>query len=180
MTKRRKHPLGTGKGRHGSEVQPAGKRPPGEVKPIISRTKHGKMTRNFHDNDERPITDGCAGILAAIIALMLMFPRCGHGQDVFRFNTSAVVMVDTSGQMDAGLASWPVVACGDSLFVGIPTRPLKWRGLKWVLTDNGDLHCIKPYFWAHYKPGPGGKSLMIRPMGAIRVIELYERPTTKL
>lgn len=38
------------------------------------------MTQQYHDTDERPITDGCAGILAAIIALMLLFPRCGHGQ----------------------------------------------------------------------------------------------------
>lgn len=83
MTKRRKHPIGAGKGRHGSEVQPAAKRPPGEIKPIISKSKHGKMIHQFHDTDQRPITDGCAGILAAIVALILMFPRCGNSQTDF-------------------------------------------------------------------------------------------------
>lgn len=94
MTKRRKHPLGTGKGRHGSEVQPAGKRPPGEVKPIISRTKHGKMIRTFHDTDENPLPDfsgirtAFGGWLWALAALaVFVVAMCGatvaHGQTDF-------------------------------------------------------------------------------------------------
>lgn len=80
MSKHRKHPLGTGKGRHGSEIQPATKRPPGEIKPIISKSKHGKMIHadEYHDTDEQMGPADTTGIrrafhtclwLAAILAI---------------------------------------------------------------------------------------------------------------
>jgi len=46
--------------------------------------------------------------------------------------------------------------------------------------DDGSLHFLSPHFIAHYLPGPGGQSLYIRPMGAIREMEFYEKPTTKI
>jgi hypothetical protein len=46
--------------------------------------------------------------------------------------------------------------------------------------DNGSLHFLGPYFQAHYLPGPGGQSLYVRPMGAVREMEFHERQTTKI
>jgi len=82
--KRRSSVIGKrGSGKHQPETTPNA-RPPGEVRPVISTKKHGKpMQYAFHNTDERPITDGCAGIIAAIIAIMLMFPRCGNSQTDF-------------------------------------------------------------------------------------------------
>lgn len=131
---------------------------------------------------QHEVTDGCArpaAMITALIIALLLLPKCGRSQEVFRFNTSTVVMEDTTGQMDTGSASWPVIASGDSLLIGIPARPLLWRNLKWVRMDNGDLYCLTPYFRAHYKPGPGGKSLLVMPGSDIRVIELYEKDTTR-
>lgn len=170
--KRRAHTTGRGRGAHSPQTL-YGRKIKGPVKPVVSHKKHGKqMTYS------REVTDGCArpaAIITALIIALLLMPRCGRGQIVFHFNTSTVVMEDTTGQMDTGSASWPVIASGDSLIIGIPARPLLWHGIKWVKMDNGDLHCMTPHFRAHYKPGPGGKSLLVMPAGAIRVIELYEK-----
>lgn len=127
-----------------------------------------------YHNDAPALDRIAAGVL---LTLLMLFARCSQclAQGYFRFNTSTVVMVDTTGRMDVGSASWPVIASGDSLLIGIPARPLLWHGIKWVKMDNGDLHCLTPFFRAHYKPGPGGKSLLVMPAGAIRVIELYEK-----
>lgn len=121
-----------------------------------------------------------ATIAAFFIALFLLFPRCGKSQEVFRFNTSTVIMADTSGRMDTGLASWPVLAHGDTLEIAIPTKPITWWGIHWIEMDGGDLYYNTATFSAHYSPGPGGKSLIVRPSGAVRVIELYEHATTRM
>ena len=131
----------------------------------------------FHDTDEH-----ISPLLAAVLTILMLFARCSdcRGQVVFAFNTSTVVMKDTTGQMDVGLASWPVIATGDSLIIGCPGVPLLWYGIHWVRMDDGSLHYLTPYFQAHYLPGPGGKSLYLRPSGSIREMEFHERVTTKL
>ena len=128
----------------------------------------------YHDTDER--------LLFALLTVLMLFARCSQcrAQVHFAFNTSTVVMVDTAGQMDVGSASWPVIASGDSLLIGCPARPLLWHRIAWVKMDDGSLHFLSPYFIAHYSPGPGGKSLMIRKRGRIRSMEFYEKQTTKL
>lgn len=132
-----------------------------------------------HANDAPALDRIAAGVL---LTLLMLFARCSQcrGQEHFRFNTSTVVMVDTTGQMDVGSASWPVIASSDTLYIGCPTLPLLWHSIRWVRMDDGSLHYLTPYFQAHYLPGPGGQSLYVRPMGAIREMEFYERPTTKL
>jgi hypothetical protein len=131
-----------------------------------------------HDEGERiPRT-----ALAVILFILMIFARCSQcrGQELFRFNTSTVVMVDTAGQMDVGSASWPVIASGDSLLIGCPARPLLWHRISWVKMDDGSLHFLSPFFQAHYLPGPGGQSLYVRLTGgAIREMEFYERETWK-
>ena len=136
------------------------------------------MTRAYHDTDERLPRLA----LYALLTVLMFFARCSQcrGQVHFQFNTSTVVMVDTAGQMDVGSASWPVIASGDSLLIGCPALPLMWHRITWIRMDDGSLHFLSPYFIAHYLPGPGGQSLYIRPMGAIREMEFYEKPTTKL
>lgn len=132
-----------------------------------------------HANDAPALDRIAAGVL---LTLLMLFARCSQcrAQEHFRFNTSTVVMVDTTGQMDVGSASWPVIASSDTLYIGCPTLPLLWHSIRWVRMDDGSLHYLSPYFQAHYLPGPGGQSLYVRPMGAIREIEFYERPTAKL
>ena len=136
------------------------------------------MNTTYHDTDERLPRMA----LFAMLTLLMLFARCSQcrGQVHFAFNTSTVVMVDTAGQMDVGSASWPVIASGDSLLIGCPARPLLWHRIAWVKMDDGSLHFLSPYFIAHYSPGPGGKSLMIRKRGRIRSMEFYEKQTTKL
>ncbi len=118
----------------------------------------------------------------AFLTLLMLLARCSdcRGQVHFRFNTSTVIMVDAFGQMDVGSASWPVIASGDSLIVGMPGRPLVWYGIRWTETGDGALHCLTAHFYAKYLPGPAGKSLYIRPGGAIKEMEFHERQITKL
>ena len=132
----------------------------------------------YHDTDERLPRLA----LLTLLTVLMMFARCSQcrGQVHFAFNTSTVVMVDTAGQMDVGSASWPIIASGDSLRIGLPAGPMLWWGISWVKMDDGSLHYLPPYFQAHYIPGPGGQSLYIRPMGAIREMEFYEKPTKKI
>jgi len=131
----------------------------------------------YHDTNER------LGPFAMLfLTLLFLFAKCSDckGQVHFQFNSSTVVMVDTTGRMDVGSASWPVIASGDSLLIGCPSLPLMWHGVKWERMDSGDLYFFSPVLIARYSTGPGGQALYIRPMGAIREMELYERNTTKL
>ena len=124
---------------------------------------------------EREITDGCArsaAMVAALIIALLMLPKCGKSQTHFAFNTSTVIMVDTTGEMTIGSASWPVRAHCDTLEIG---RYFLYTGVKWTVMDAGNMICIAPGLLAEYKPGPGGKSLMIAPRGAIRKMEFHEK-----
>ena len=136
------------------------------------------MTRTYHNTDERLPRIA----LYALLTVLMLFARCSQcrGQVHFQFNTSTVVMVDTAGQMDVGSASWPIIASGDSLRIESPAKPMLWNKIIWQTTDTGEMYCITPYFQAHYSPGPGGKSLMIRKRGRIRSMEFYEKQTTKL
>jgi hypothetical protein len=175
--KRKAHTNGR-KGKGGHSREPIREsRPEGQVKPVVSTKKHGKeMTYS------REVTDGCAksaAMIAALIIALLLFPKCGKTQTHFYFNTSTVVMVDNTGQMDTGSASWPVVAAGDSLVIGMPGMRLVERGLQWSKMGNGDMHAMKAGFRAHYKPGPGGKSLLISTAGSVRTIEAYEKHISK-
>lgn len=134
-------------------------------------------------NDETTtLPEGCAsaGIVALALACALLFPYCGRCQQHFKFNTSTVVMQDSTGRMDVGSASWPVHAHGDTLEIGIPAKPIVWYGIRWEVTEGGHLYYNTPFFSAHYDPGPGGRSIVIRLDGVIRVMELYERMTTKI
>ena len=118
----------------------------------------------------------------AFLTLLMLLARCSdcRGQVHFRFNTSTVVMVDTFGQMDVGSASWPVTASGDSLVIGMPGNRLVRHGITWTRTNDGAMHFITSNFYAKYLPGPAGKSLYIRPGGAIKEMEFHERAVTKL
>lgn len=109
--------------------------------------------------------------IAALFVLLLLAAKCaGQEPDLFHFNTSAIVMVDTTGEMTAGGASWRVRAWADTLQCG----PLVWYGIKWEHTDSG-LFFLSPFFQASYLSGPGGQSLLVKPQGAIKIIELYEK-----
>lgn len=94
MSKRKSAVLGKrGSGAHQPEHQP-NTRPPGEVKPVISKSKHGKMITKFHDTDENPLPD-FSGIRTAFsgwlwaLAVLAIFAvaMCGsvaaHGQTDF-------------------------------------------------------------------------------------------------
>jgi len=92
IMKRRTHPNGTGKGVHGKEAQIERKRPPGQIKPIISKSKHGKkMQTQFHDADDdigpdfagaRRAIKGCLWVLAiiAVFAVAMCGATVAHGQ----------------------------------------------------------------------------------------------------
>jgi hypothetical protein len=136
----------------------------------------------MHEEETTTLPEGCAsaGIVAFALACALLFPYCGRCQTHFQFNTSTVMMQDSFGRMDVGSASWPVHAHGDTLEIGIPARPIVWYGIRWIATEGGHLYFNTPVFSAHYDPGPGGKSIVIRLDGIIRVMELYERMTTRL
>lgn len=111
------------------------------------------------------------GLLAFVSCTATVFKCCA--QTHFEFNTSTIIMVDTTGEMTVGNTSWPVRAWCDSLTAG----PMAWHGIKWEEMDGGHLWCITPVFRAHYAPGPGGKGLLIMPAGAIKTIEFLERQT---
>lgn len=109
--------------------------------------------------------------ITALAVLLLCLYRCNAQEaDLFHFNTSAIVMVDTTGEMSAGGASWRVRAWADTLQCG----PLVWYGIKWEHTDSG-LFFLSPFFQASYLSGPGGQSLLVKPQGSIKIIELYEK-----
>ena len=94
MSKRRSSVYGKrGAGAHQPEHTQSA-RPQGEVKPVRSRTKHGKMIRTFHDTDENPLPDfsgirtAFGGWLWALAALaVFVVAMCGatvaHGQTDF-------------------------------------------------------------------------------------------------
>lgn len=124
---------------------------------------------------QHEISDGCAGsaaMIAALVIVLLLLPKCGKTQTHFQFNTSTVIMVDTTGEMTVGSASWPVRASCDTLEIG---RYFLFTGVKWTVLDAGNMICISPGLLAEYKPGPGGKSLMIAPRGAIKSMEFHEK-----
>jgi hypothetical protein len=184
--KRRAAVLGKrGSGNYTPEQINGKKRPPGQVRPIISKSKHGKPMTHFHDNENdlpdfdgaRRIVTGCIWLCAiiAVFSIAMCSATVAHGQEVFRFNTITVMMQDTSGETTVGSTSWPIWAHGDTLSAG----PLLWWGLKWEVMDSGAMYCATPFFQAKYSPGPGGKALMVRPAGAIKVMEFYERETLK-
>lgn len=82
MSKRRASVLGKrGAGTHQPE-RVSSNRPAGEVKPIVSKSKHGKPMRyDFHDTDEvflemAAIRRGCLWF-AGIMALLCLFMFCG-------------------------------------------------------------------------------------------------------
>lgn len=132
-------------------------------------------TRDDIFRDMARLGRGCLVIAFIIAILSIGMCASAMGQEVFRFNTSTVVMVDTTGRMDTGFASWPVIASGDTLTIAAPAGPLVWWGIKWIPVDNGDLYCIAPNLRARYSPGPGGQSMALWPVGRMRVIELYEK-----
>jgi len=87
MTKRKSHPSGR-KGPHGPEFAPERSRPPGEVKPVVSHTRHGKPVDPYNPAPakpvEREVTDaGCAGVLIAI----LVFAVSGFVVTIFHLLT---------------------------------------------------------------------------------------------
>lgn len=166
--KRRARPTGKGRGTHAPEIVQE-RRPRGPVQRVVSKKRYGKMIK------EREITDGCArstAMVAALIIALLLLPKCGKTQTHFAFNTSTVIMVDTTGEMTVGSASWPVRAYCDTLEIG---RYFLYTGIKWTVMDAGNMICIAPGLLAEYLPGPGGKSLMIAPRGAIRRMEFHEK-----
>ena len=74
---------------HGSETRPERNRPAGQIKKIISKSKHGKMITHeeYHDNDEPPfemaaIRRGCIwfAIITAIISVAMCAATVAHGQ----------------------------------------------------------------------------------------------------
>jgi hypothetical protein len=138
----------------------------------------------MNDHEETTtIPEGCratATVAMFAVIFLLLFPHCGRCQEHFRFNTSTVIMQDSAGRMDVGSASWPVWAHGDTLEIGIGREIRLWYGIKWIRTDGGHLYFNGPFFSAHYDPGPGGRSIVIRLDGVIRVMELYEKTTTRL
>lgn len=67
MTKRRAHVTEKkGTGSHAGKTVDPGKRPAGEVRPVISSTRHGKPV-------EREVSDGCAGVVVGIIIAAIYF-----------------------------------------------------------------------------------------------------------
>lgn len=96
---------------------------------------------------------------------------CGQTPVHFDFNTTVVVTVDTSGNMEVLHTGLNVRAWADTLQAG----PLKWWGITWAPTDGGDLYFVSPRFRAHYRPGPGGRGLLVCPEGRLRTIEFHEK-----
>ncbi len=75
MTKRRLRVSGRGFGSHSGEVVRERKRPTGEVRPIISKQKNGKMKpKQFHEDETfGPDFEGArrAGVAAFVLVLVL-------------------------------------------------------------------------------------------------------------
>lgn len=97
--------------------------------------------------------------------------RCCGQTTRFEFNTTVVVTVDTSGNMEVLHTGLNVRAWADTLQAG----PLKWWGITWAPTDGGDLYFVSPRFRAHYRPGPDGKGLLVCPEGRLKTIEFHEK-----
>ena len=67
MSKRRAHVTEKkGHGSHAGQTVDPGKRPPGNIRPIVSSTRHGRPV-------ERETSDGCAGAIAGIIIAVIIF-----------------------------------------------------------------------------------------------------------
>jgi len=189
MTKRRTHPNGTGKGRHGQEVQPDAKRPAGQIKPIISKSKHGKMISNFHNTDDdigpdfagaRRVLKGCLwlSITAAILSVAMCGATVAHGQNAFSFEAKSVYLI-LEKQPPKAFGPLPVSAWADTLMIGPESLPLiRLYNVTWTRTDNGNMYYMAPGVQIRYEAGPGGKTLYLR--AGTAVVEAYELITDKI
>ena len=67
MTKRRAHVTEKkGRGGHAGQTVDPGKRPVGNIRPVVSSTRHGRPV-------EREVSDGCAGVVVGIIIAITYF-----------------------------------------------------------------------------------------------------------
>jgi hypothetical protein len=192
MTKRRSSVIGKrGAGKH--QVEPNREsRPAGQVKKIVSKSKHGKMLTHeeYHDNDDeigpdfsgaRRVFRGCllfGGIMAIVCLLLFCSAVKAHGQSRFSFEAKSVYLIINKAPPKAfGLL--PVAAWSDTLLIGPATLPLiRLYNVNWSKADNGSMYHMAPGVLIRYEVGPGGRTVYVR--AGTAVVECYELITEKL
>lgn len=88
-----------------------------------------------------------------IAILLLAGATATQAQNHFQFVTGKVVDI-TDRTPVYGTPKWEVWARKDSLYIGVPERPILLNGIAWTVTDNGTMYFMNKYIHLRYTP-PG-------------------------
>lgn len=145
--KRRATQTVRGKGGHSPDHIPERRRPTGPVKPVISKTKHGKEMEYVNSIQRRAAAFRLFIIRAALIMLAVLGLawrwQC-NAQTHFRFDVAYTEFPDGTSGNGAAIV-WAHADSLEIFFPNIPpgilsSNPIWFAGINWVWTDDGSKY----------------------------------------
>lgn len=110
----------------------------------------------------------------AIVILLIASAYTINAQQHFSFVTGKVID-HTDFIPDIGHPEWEVWASSDSLYIGIPQRPILLKGISWINADDGTMYFLNKYIHLQYIPPKANEESYLLFAAPNLVMELYPK-----